>query len=225
MPSRTAVKKSYELLDPVKEYCIKHSTPLHPVQIKLLEETLKHPRSGMLGAPEIISLNGLLIRSLGGKKVLDIGVFTGASSLAAALALPQDGVVIACDISEEYTNIGKTFWAEAGVADKIKLKIAPAAETLKELINSGEGGTFDFAFIDADKTGYAEYFELCLTLMRKGGIIAFDNTLWGGSVVGEEDMSPDTVALRELNEKIASDGRVVAVQMSIGDGYTLVTKL
>ena len=134
-------------------------------------------------------------------------------------------MVIACDVSEEFTNIGKGFWAEAGVADKVKLNIAPAAHTLKELINSGEEGTFDFAFIDADKTGYDEYFELCLTLMRKGGILAFDNTLWGGSVVTDEDQSQDTVALRELNEKMASDGRVVTVQMSIGDGYTLVTKI
>ena len=134
-------------------------------------------------------------------------------------------MVIACDVSEEFTNIGKVFWAEAGVADKVKLNIAPAAHTLKELINSGEEGTFDFAFIDADKTGYDEYFELCLVLMRKGGILAFDNTLWGGSVVTDEDQSQDTVALRELNEKMASDGRVVTVQMSIGDGYTLVTKV
>lgn len=224
MPPKT-VKKSYVEQDPVEEYCIQHSTPMHPVQRKLIEDTLKHPKSRMMGAPEILNMNGLLIRSLHGKKVIDIGVFTGASSLAAALALPADGLVIACDVNEEFTNIAKNFWREAGVIDKIKLNIAPAAQTLKDLVKAGEENTFDFAFIDADKTGYAEYYELGLTLMRKGGIMAFDNTLWGGKVVGIEDQSSDTVALRNLNDKIANDKRVVAVQMNIGDGYTLVTKL
>jgi len=209
----------------VEEYCIQHSTPLHPVQRKLIEETLKHPKGRMMGAPEIVNMNGLLIRSLQGKKVIDIGVFTGASSLAAALALPEDGLVVACDVNEEFTNIAKSFWKEAGVMDKIKLNIAPAAQTLKELVRAGEENTFDFAFIDADKSGYGEYYELCLALMRKGGVLAFDNTLWGGRVVGTEDQSPDTVALRELNDKIANDKRVVAVQMNIGDGYTLATKI
>ena len=137
----------------------------------------------------------------------------------------QDGVVIACDVSEEFTNIGKPFWAEAGVAEKIKLKIAPAAQTLKNIIENGEGETFDFAFIDADKTGYDEYFELCLPLLRKGGILAFDNTLRQGTVVDPEGGNPDTVATRELNKKLASDPRVVTVQINIGDGYTLVTKI
>jgi len=221
----SSVKKSYQEVDPVKEYCIKHSTPLHPVQIKLMEHTLQHPRARMLGAPEVISLNGLLIKSLGAKKVLDIGVFTGASSLAAALALPDDGLVVACDVNEEFTAIGKKFWAEAGVANKVQLRIAPANQTLKELLENGEEGTFDFGFIDADKTGYDEYFELGLKLLRKGGILAFDNTLWGGSVLTDHDQSEDTVAIRKLNAKMASDKRVVTVQMNIGDGYTLVTKL
>ena len=128
-------------------------------------------------------------------------------------------------MSEEFTNIGKPFWSEAGVAEKIKLKIAPAALTLKNLVENHEEGTFDFAFIDADKTGYDSYYELCLTLMRKGGVIAFDNTLRGGSVVSHEAGNEDTAAIRKLNMKLASDPRVVTVQMNIGDGYTLVTKL
>ena len=134
-------------------------------------------------------------------------------------------MVVACDVSEEFTKIGQKFWAEAGVAEKVKLKIAPANQTMKELIENGEEGTFDFAFIDADKTGYAEYFELGLTLLRKGGILAFDNTLWGGRVVSDQDQDQSTVAIRELNQKMASDPRVLTVQMNIGDGYTLVTKI
>ena len=136
-----------------------------------------------------------------------------------------DGVVIACDVSEEFTSIGKPFWSEAGVAEKIKLKIAPAAKTLNNLLENGEEGSFDFGFIDADKTGYDEYFELCLPLLRKGGILAFDNTLRQGSVVSPGGGNADTVATRELNKKLASDPRVVTVQMNIGDGYTLVTKI
>jgi len=219
------VSKSYYDTDPVKDYCIQHSTPLHPVQKKLIEETLQHSRSRMMGAPEVISLNALLIKSLSAKKVIDVGVFTGASSLAAALALPSDGVVVACDVSEDFTNIARKFWAEAGVSDKINLKIAPASETLSALVSSGEKDSFDFAFIDADKEGYDSYYELCLLLLRKGGIVAFDNTLWDGKVVSNEDQSPDTVALRKLNQKIAGDGRVMAVQMNVGDGVTLCTKL
>ena len=156
----------------------------------------------MMGAPEVISLNALLMRSLAAKKVIDVGVFTGASSLAAALALPEgrhrsdlrlhtgydvyillDGVVVACDVNEDFTNIAKKFWSEAGVSHKIRLKIAPATDTLTALVSAGEKDTFDFAFIDADKEGYDSYYELCLLLMRKGGIIAFDNTLWDGKVV------------------------------------------
>merc|ERR1711936_304519 len=126
----------------------------------------------MLGAPEVLSLNAAFLKALKAKKVIDVGVFTGASSLAAALALPEDGLVIACDVSEEFTDIAKKFWAEGGVLSKIKLHIAPAVQTLKDLVQAGEENTFDFAFIDADKTGYPEYYELCLILMRKGGIIA-----------------------------------------------------
>merc|ERR1712126_592799 len=219
------VAKSYYAEDPVKNYCIKHSTPLHPVQLQLVEETLKHAKSMMMGAPEVISLNSLLIHSLNAKKVIDVGVFTGASSLAAALALPDDGQVIACDINEDFTNIAKKFWKEANVENKIKLEIAPATDTLQKLLDAGEENTFDFAFIDADKGGYGSYFELCLKLMRKGGIIAFDNTLRNGNVVGDEVQSPDVVAMRKLNPKLSKDSRVNVVLMNIGDGYTLATKL
>jgi len=124
---------------------------MHPVQMKLLEETLTHPKFKMMGAPEVINLNALLIKSLAAKKVIDVGVFTGASSLAAALALPDDGIVIGCDVSEDFTSHAKKYWTEAGVEKKIKLEIAPAADTLNKLVDNGEENTFDFAFIDADK--------------------------------------------------------------------------
>jgi len=223
--SKTTVSKSYYAADPIQDYCIRHSTVMHPIQQKLIQETLQHSRSRMMGAPEVVSLNALLIKSLAGKKVIDVGVFTGASSLAAALALPEDGVVVACDVSEDFTNIARKFWAEAGVAHKVKLTIAPATETLQHLLDVGEADTFDFAFIDADKSNYDNYYELCLQLMRKGGIIAFDNTLWSGLVLPtSSDHTADTLALRALNHKLAADSRVTTVQMNVGDGYTLVTK-
>merc|ERR1712198_514612 len=195
------VEKSYYAgADPIKQYCLQHSTPMHPVQMKLLEETLTHPKFKMMGAPEVINLNALLIKSLAAKKVIDVGVFTGAS-LAAALALPDDGIVIGCDVSEDFTSHAKKYWTEAGVEKEIKLEIAPAADTLNKLVDNGEENTFDFAFIDADKGGYDTYFELCLKLMRKGGIIAFDNTLRDGKVLNENDTGVDLVAIRKLNEK------------------------
>merc|ERR1712038_1802516 len=219
------VFKSYQEEDPVKNYCLANSTPRHPVQLKLMQETMKLKRGRMLGAPEVLALNSLLVQSLGAKKVLDVGVFTGASALAAALALPKDGCVVACDISDTHSEMARLHWAEAGVADIIKLKIAPATETLGNLVAEGQGNTFDFAFIDADKEGYDDYYELCLKLIRKGGIIAFDNTLLGGAVVNVESQRPAVGAVRKLNEKIGKDGRVRAVLMNIGDGYTLCVKL
>merc|ERR1711963_814313 len=199
------VSKSYQEVDPVQQ--------------KLQQETLKLSNGRMLGAPEVLALNTLLVQSLAAKKVLDIGVFTGASSLAAALALPKDGEVIACDVSDTHSELAKRHWAEAGVADIIKLVVAPATETLDKLIKSGQENSFDFAFIDADKEGYDTYFEQCLKLIRKGGIIAFDNTLLGGAVVNADSQRPGVVAVRKLNEKIGKDARVRAVQMNIGDGY------
>merc|ERR1711874_257997 len=222
---KVKVLKSYAEEDPVKNYCLANSSPRHPVQQKLMQETMKLERSRMLGAPEVLALNTLLVQSLGAKKVLDVGVFTGASSLAAALALPKDGCVVACDVSDTHSELARRHWAEAGVADIIKLEIAPATETLSSLITAGQENTFDFAFIDADKGGYDDYYEMCLKLIRKGGIIAFDNTLLGGAVVNAEISRPDVVAVRKLNEKIAGDNRVRSVMMNIGDGYTLATKL
>ncbi|XP_023342535.1 probable caffeoyl-CoA O-methyltransferase 1 isoform X2 [Eurytemora carolleeae] len=179
----------------------------------------------MLGAPEVISLNAIFIRSMRAKKVLDIGVFTGASSLAAALALPEDGKVLACDINDTWTKMAQEYWVEAGVQHKIELVLAPATETLEKTLDNGEKGSFDFAFIDADKPNYEKYFELCLELLRTGGMMAFDNTLWSGDVLDESKTDLNTSALRELNKKLSSDPRVTAVLLNVGDGLTLVTKL
>jgi len=219
----------------VKDYCLAHSTSQHPVQHKLIKETLEHPRKMMMGDPTTINMNSLLIKSLGAKKVIDVGVFTGASSLAAALALPEDGLVVACDTSEEFTNMARKFWKEAGVDHKVKLVLAPAAETLSNLVDEGQAGTFDFAFIDADKMGYDTYVELCYKLLRVGGIIAVDNTLWGGKVVSNwlneqagkklEYSDESTKFMMNINDKLAKDPRMRVVQLNIGDGYTLATKL
>ncbi|XP_068218446.1 probable caffeoyl-CoA O-methyltransferase 2 [Palaemon carinicauda] len=219
-----SIFKSYNNKDPLVVYTVQHSLRQTDVQKRLDEVTLKHKRSAMLGAPEVLQLNANLMQVIGAKKVLDVGVFTGASSLSAALALPADGEVHALDISEEYTNIGKPFWEEAGVAKKIHLHIAPAGETLQRFINEGQVGAFDFAFIDADKVGYDNYYECCLKLIRPGGIIAFDNTLWDGNVINPEDQSADTVALRKLNAKLKDDQRINISFLNFGDGLTLCFK-
>ena len=223
---KRAVAKSFENTDEVKSYCIQHSSPMTSVQRKLLEDTLHHPQAIMMGAPEIVALNAMLIRALKAKKVIDVGVFTGASSLAAALSLPPEGKVFACDVSEEYTQKAQGYWREAGVEDKVELHIAPAQDTLQKLLDGGHAGTFDFAFIDADKTGYDLYYELCLKLLRSGGMVAFDNTLWNGKVLAPaESCDESTLALKRLNEKLSADSsRAFVVQINVGEGYTVAVK-
>src|SRR5262249_10115548 len=149
-----------------------------------------------------------LIELIGAKRTIEIGVFTGYSSLAVALALPEDGKIIACDIDKEYTSIARRCWTEAGVEHKIDLRLQPGLITLRELLASGERGEFDFAFIDADKTNYENYYECCLELIRPGGVIMVDNVLWSGRVVDQADQTPDTIALRAFNEKLAADKRI-----------------
>ena len=175
-------------------------------------------------APDQGQLFGLLIQLLQAKKALEIGVFTGYSSLCVALALPDDGKLVACDISEEYTSVARRYWKEAGVAHKIDLEIGPAADTLRRLLDEGQEGTFDFAFIDADKTGYDTYYELALRLLRRGGLIALDNVLFHGGLIDPAVQDNDTVALRELNRKLLADERVTISMLSISDGITLALK-
>lgn len=175
-------------------------------------------------SPEQGQLMFLLAQLVGARRTLEVGVFTGYSALSVALALPEDGKVVACDVSEEWTSIGRRYWAEAGVAHKIDLRIAPAMETLDGLIAEGQQGSFDFAFIDADKGNYAGYFERALVLLRAGGLIAVDNTLWSGRVADPAENDADTVAIRAFNESLHHDPRISLSLLPIGDGLTLAMK-
>ena len=166
----------------------------------------------------------LLVKLIGARKTLEVGVFTGYSSLSTARGLPDDGHIIACDVSAEWTSIARRYWAEAGVAQKIDLRLAPALETLDALLSEGQAGSFDFAFIDADKSNYDHYYERALRLLRKGGLIALDNTLWYGKVADESVQDVDTVAIRALNQKLQQDERVMMSQLTVGDGLTLALK-
>jgi caffeoyl-CoA O-methyltransferase len=165
----------------------------------------------------------LLVRLIGARRTIEIGVFTGYSALTVALALPDDGYVLACDVSDEYTRIGTPYWQAAGVAHKIDLQIAPAKSTLDARLSAGDAGRFDFAFIDADKTGYDDYYERCLLLLRDGGLIAIDNVLWSGSVA-RAPTTADTAALQALNDKLHHDERIDVSLLPIGDGLTLARK-
>ena len=189
---------------------------------RLREATGNLPEGGLQISPNQGQFMALLVQLMSAKKTLEIGVFTGYSALVVALALPDDGKLIACDISAEWTSIGLRYWAEAGVNHKIDLRLAPAVATLDALIADGQAGTFDFAFIDADKTNYDNYYERALQLVRKGGLIVFDNTLWYGKVADENEQDDDTVALRALNKKLQADERIFMSQIPVGDGVTLV---
>jgi predicted O-methyltransferase YrrM len=166
----------------------------------------------------------LLVQAIGAKKTLEVGVFTGYSSLWTALGLPADGRIVACDVSEEFTAVARRYWKEAGVDSKIDLRLAPALETLDQLIQAGEESTFDFAFIDADKANYANYYDRALRLLRTGGLIGVDNTIWSGRVADENIQDEDTVAIRELNRKLHADERVTLSMLTVGDGLTLAMK-
>lgn len=191
---------------------------------RLREETAKLPSGQMQISPEQGQLMGLLVELLGVRRVLEVGTFTGYSSTAMALALPPDGRLVACDLSEEWTNVARRYWREAGVESKIDLRLGPARSTLDALIASGEGGSFDFAFIDADKSAYDAYYERSLELVRSGGLIAVDNALWSGAVADPSDQRENTNAIRALNAKISADPRVSCSLVPIGDGLFLARK-
>ncbi|MGL5083346.1 MAG: class I SAM-dependent methyltransferase [Microcoleaceae cyanobacterium] len=191
---------------------------------KLREETASHPRAMMQIAPEQGQFMALLVQLINAKKTLEIGVFTGYSSLCVALALPDEGQVIACDVSEEFTAIARRYWQIAGVDHKITLHLAPAMETLDRLLSEGQAGTFDFAFIDADKENYEGYYERALQLIRSGGLIAIDNVLWSGQVADSTVQDSPTVALRRLNQKLHQDERISLSLVPIADGLTLGMK-
>ncbi|HIK03419.1 MAG TPA: class I SAM-dependent methyltransferase [Trichormus sp. M33_DOE_039] len=205
-------------------YLLSNSVREPEILQKLREETANHPRAIMQISPEQGQFMRLLVELMRAKKTLEIGVFTGYSSLAVALSLPDDGQLIACDVSEEFTAIAKRYWQTAGVANKIDLRLAPALETLDTLLAQGHNETFDFAFIDADKENYLNYYELTLQLIRPGGLIAIDNVLWSGKVADPQIQDPNTQAIRSFNQKLHDDHRVTISLLPMGDGLTLALK-
>jgi predicted O-methyltransferase YrrM len=222
-PEVAMSRRTINLDDTLYRYLLDHSLREHPEQTALRKATAEHPRAGMQISPEQGQFMQLLVKLIGARRTIEIGTFTGYSALTVALALPAEGRILACDISDEYTSIGKPYWQRAGVADRIELVIAPAIETLDARIAAGEAGKYDFAFIDADKTGYDAYYGRCLQLVRTGGLIAFDNTLWGGDVARPAH-DDDTRALQVLNDKLHTDERIDLALLPIGDGLTLARK-
>jgi predicted O-methyltransferase YrrM len=216
--------KTLGLGDRLQNYFLSISGRESDILRSLRQETATHPLSRMQIAPEQGQFMALLVQLLGATKTLEIGVFTGYSSLAVALALPPQGKIVACDINEDYTAVARSYWQRAGVADKIDLRIAPALETLDRLLESGEAGTFDFAFIDADKQNYDNYYERALQLLRVGGLIAIDNVLWGGQVADPTVDDANTEAIRALNARLVQDERVSLSVVPIADGLTLALK-
>jgi predicted O-methyltransferase YrrM len=205
------------------DYVVAHSVREHPAQAALREATRNHPHAGMQISPDQGQLMALLVRLLGARRTIEIGVFTGYSALCVALALPENGRVLACDINDEYVGVGRPHWQAAGVAHKIDVVLGPALQTLDARLAAGEAGQYDFAFIDADKTGYDAYYERCLQLLRAGGLIAIDNVLWSGAVA-QPARDADTAALQALNDKLHADARVDIAMVAISDGITLARK-
>ena len=208
-----------DLPDRLLGYIVKHGTRETAVQRRLRALTHRIPMGGMQIGPDQAALMQMIVRLIGARRCIEIGTFTGYSALAVALALPPGGKIICCDVSEEWTSIARRFWKKASVQKKILLKLGPALETLKEL-----QGPFDFAFIDADKTHYQNYYEKCLKLLRRGGVIAIDNTLWYRRVLDAKDKDEDTRAIRVFNRRLGRDRRVDISLVPIGDGVTLARK-
>lgn len=217
--------KTIGLPDRIYDYMLSVSLREPPILVRLRAETAKLPMGMMQIAPEQGQLLWLLVQALNPKRCLEVGVFTGYSSLIVALALASDGHITACDVSEEWTSIARRYWQEAGVEQKIDLYLAPALQTLDRLIAHGRGGSYDFAFIDADKQNYWGYFERSLALLRPGGLIAIDNTLWSGRPADPGANDADTQAIRAFNRRLSKDSRVRISLVPIGDGMTLALKL
>ena len=216
--------RTLNLDDRLYDYLLSVSLREAPLLRQLREETARHPDAIMQISPEQGQFMQLLIRLIGAKRCIEVGTFTGYSSLCVALALPADGYILACDVDADFTAIAERYWAEAGVLEKIDLKLAPAKQTLGERLAAGEAQSYDFAFIDADKENYGSYYESCLKLIRPGGLIAIDNVLWSGSPADPKIDTPTTNAIRMFNEEIYSDPRIDLSLLPLGDGLTLARK-
>lgn len=212
------------LTEALQSYVDAHGAREHPVLAELRAATAGMPHAQMQIGADQGAMMALLVKLLGARRTLEIGVFTGYSALAVALALPADGTVVACDISEEWTSMARRYWEKAGVANKIDLRLGRATKTLDAMLEAGEAGRYDFAFIDADKANYGAYYERCLTLLRTGGLIVVDNTLWSGSVIDARDKSEDASAIRAFNDALHRDERVDVALLTVGDGVTLARK-
>jgi predicted O-methyltransferase YrrM len=215
--------RSIQITDTLYDYMVANSVREPQILAELRAETAKLPHAMMQIGPEQGQFMALLVRLTGARNIVEVGTFTGYSSLAMALA-SKDARITCCDISEEYTAVARRYWAKAGVADRIELKLGPAATTLQALLDGGAKGKVDFAFIDADKTNYERYYQLILELLRPGGLVAIDNVLWGGEVANPAITDKDTVAIRSLNKKVLADERVDLSLVPIGDGLTLARK-
>ncbi len=217
-------RKTLDLTPELYGYLLEVSLRDDPLLARLREETGKMAQANMQIAPEQGQFMAMLARLIDARRCIEVGTFTGYSALCVAKAMPPDGRLVACDVSVEWTSIAQRYWREAGVAGMIDLRIAPAADTLRTLVDDGGAEQYDFAFIDADKQGYGEYYELCLRLLRRGGLIAVDNTLWGGAVADPQKTDADTEALRAFNLRLRDDARVDISLVPIGDGLTLARK-
>ncbi|MBI4962768.1 MAG: class I SAM-dependent methyltransferase [Desulfomonile tiedjei] len=218
--SKKMIKVSEELYDYILSVSLREPDVLR----RLREETAPYPHSVMQISPDQGQFMALLVRLMAATKTIDLGVYTGYSSLCVALAIPPHGTVIACDINEEWTSMAGRYWAEAGVSHKVDLRMAPALETLDQLLAEGLAGTFDFIFIDADKENYDSYYERSLELLRPGGLIAVDNVLWSGRVLDPQWIDRDTVAIRAFNSKLLADDRILLSMIPVADGLTLAWK-
>jgi caffeoyl-CoA O-methyltransferase len=216
--------KTLTIDDRLYAYLIEHSLREAPLLKRLRDETMRMPEHRMQIAPEQGQFMALLIELIGARRAIEIGTFTGYSSLCVARAMGPAGRLVCCDISEPYTAVARRYWTEAGVADRIELKLAPALDTLDGLLRAGAAGQYDFAFIDADKTGYDGYYERVLRLLRPGGLVAIDNMLWSGAVADPQAQDPDTLAIRRLNDKLHADERVTTSLATISDGLLLARK-
>jgi predicted O-methyltransferase YrrM len=216
--------KTMGLSDDLHAYLLEVGVREPAVLQRLRAETASLPEHDMQIAPEQGAFMAMLVRLLGARRCIEVGTFTGYSSTAVALALPPDATLLCCDVSTDWTDMARRYWAEAGVADMVELRIGPGVDTLDDLLAQGHRGTFDFAFVDADKTGYRAYYERLLELVRPGGVLALDNVLYGGEVLEADPASDSARAIKELNAQVAVDDRVSAVMLPIADGLTLIRK-